>query len=37
MKFTPNSSFIFQDGENQIYKNQGGPILISKTEKYFLN
>jgi len=26
MKFTPNPSFIFQNGKNQIYKNKIKPI-----------
>ena len=37
MKFTPNPSFIFQNGKNQIYKNWGKPIMKNENEKYFLN
>lgn len=37
MKFTPSPSFIFQNKKNQIYKNWGKPIIMSKNEKYFLN
>ena len=37
MKFTPNPSFIFQNGKNQIYNNLGEPVIMSKNEKYFLN
>jgi len=37
MKFTPNPSFIFQNGKNQIYKKQGKLIMRVKNEKYFLN
>ncbi len=37
MKFTPNPSFIFQIGKNQVLQLMTKAYLINENEKYFLN